>query len=717
MNVCVRAAPLVSVLIALTLVHCPSAVAADGIYEAVKEISRNAQGLQERGEWNNAKAQLAEAAEKCGVQPSGRACRLLVHYSQGFLAEQEARRTPQASTSLLAEAESQYLTVLAEAPQHAATLKNLALIYRETNRNGDAERLLQREPSPGRKGTIGTAMLLGQIYRDANKFDEALSSYEQAALDNPDDPSPPQAIVGLYAAAPVEKLAGLLPRLAEWTPAFPAVAEEGYRRILIRASATPDGEKALFPWVSLIAQQGWASPGSLAALPKGWAPLDEVVRFTSAPEQQPSSGSWWMQEPLRRSVFAQLALATGQAPEARADPARALRRYEVGLLVCPRFEEYQFRPELKAAWPTRMELTRATLSLLSRQPQLDPAGQRQQYLVGDLFGGKAGAYRTDDVVAMQRFHTTLGRWYAERGDWAGSGSTNARFQLENAIRAAEVRASRGEPYQPLQDEKGMLADGYLKLGELAKARTMFLRAAAAFLDTDQLKPANDAVASAKRIIAAPIPNEDVALANLIERIFKTREALGERAIADGFEGRAEQSWLLENSQTAFLRRQQFKALADLALQSETSAPGQLSARRASAAFSSALKTSSLVGTADLLRLEKIKTLVTIKADIADPRASLLSALPTIEPGAVGWALYVPSETASLYLKLGADVVLAGRVDAALQSSFDFADAPLRYQINAGMVKIQVPKEMASMPVEERLRQVPGVRSVVLMENL
>ena len=704
--------PTAATAMAATLT-CVAAPAADDLYESARRATQAAQELQDKARWDEAQAQLEQAAQNCGTQAAGQACRLLVRYSQGYLFERQARRTPEKAAGLLGAAEERYNAVLAQAPQHEATLKNLALIYRELGRREDAERLLQRAVETDRSGTGRAALQLGQLYRDAGQFDAALAAYERAASANPADAAAAQAIVALYATGPSERLATLLPRLASWAPTLPAVAEEGYRRLLMRVPNTPEAEQALLPWVSLIARQAWVSEASFAGLPKGWAPLDEVIRYAATPEIQPSSGGWWMQQALRRSVLAQLALATGQTPQARAEPALALRRFEVGMMVCPHYEEYQYRAELKTAWPTRMEIARAMLSLLSRQPQLDPGGQRQRHLINELFAGKAGAYRSEDVVAMQRFHTTLGRWYAERDEWRGSGSTNARFQLEHAIEAAQARTRRGEPYQPLQEEKEMLAGGYLKLAEPAKARAMYLQAAAAYLDTDQFQPARDALSSSERI-SSPLSPADAALAALLRQVLATRESLAEKPTPEGFEQQPQQSWLRGDGALTFFKRQQFKTLSDLALQTPDAGQDKATALRAGAAFQSALDLRSLIGTADLVRLERVKTLATARADLANRRTPVLVTRPAPEAGAVSWSLYVPSESRPLYIKLGADVVLAGRIDAALRGYPALADKRVRFSVDGGAVTVFVPNGGgASAIAEEQLKRVEGVRSLMM----
>ncbi|MEY2873705.1 MAG: hypothetical protein RLZZ373_1076, partial [Pseudomonadota bacterium] len=392
----------------------------------------------------------------------------------------------------------------------------------------------------------------------------------------------------------------------------------------------------------------------------------------------------------------------------------ALRRLEVGLRICPGYEEYQFRPELRAAWPTRLELSRSMLSLLGRQPQLDANGQRQRQLINELFVGKAGAYRSEDLVAMQRFHTTLGRWYAERGEWGPGGITNGRFQLEHAIDTAEQRVKRGEPYQPLQEEKDMLAGGYLKIGAPDKARSMYLQAAAAYLDTDQLESAQDALANAGRI-ATPATTADAVQATLLRQVLTTRTALADRGAAAGFEQQAAQRWLDSEGELLFQKRQKFKTLADLALlRPPDSDHEETTARRAGAAFLAALALNSMVGTADLVRLEGVKTWSTVRADVGDRRAAIVATRPATKAGGMAWSLYVPTDSRPVFVRISSDAIVAVRVDAALRSNPALAGQDLRFSVDDGAVKVYLPDAAPAMvQAAQRLQAVDGVRTLTV----
>lgn len=699
-------------------IACPPVLASD-LYDSARDAARAAQDLQDKGRWADAQATLDAAAAQCGSADAARSCRSLVRYSQGYLAQREARRRPDDAPSLLATAEDRYRAVLAEEPAHEATLRNLSLVYLGLGRNEAAEAVLRQAVAADAGHTGRAALQLGQLYRGEGRFDAALAAYQQAAAAAPADPGPPQAIVALYATSP-ERAAELRTKLTGWEATFPAVVDSGYRQILARATDADVRERTVLDWVSLVARKGWVGPSTFAGLPLDWPPLADAARFVANPEMPPSYG-WWGNGPLRRSVLAQLALATAQAPEARAAPARALRRLQVGMQFCPGYEEYLYNPQMKEAWPTRLELARATLTLLSREPDLDPKQEKQNWLVAELFHGKAGAYQSQDLAAMQRFHITLGRWYAERGVWTGGSLTNGIFQLEHAIAVAGQRAARGEPWQPLQQEKALLAGGYEKIGKPAQARAMYVEAASAFLDTDQIDEARDALRDADRLGTdgsyPASPASDPVAVRLLGQVVATRQALAADSVPHDFASLPAQGWLAQPAATEALRRQRFKVLADLALRERDDGQAEPAAAHAGAAFDALLALKSLTGTPDLVRVEQVMALATSRADLGDRGAVQVASLPATADGGIARALYVPAASQPAWVIVRGDAVIAGQVGARVRGSPELASQVRRFNVEAGHLDVFMPTANEDASKAARmLKDVPGVRSLSLING-
>jgi len=703
--------PSLAVLALANLWPLPATAQANARYDAAEQVSRQASELRQSGKWPEARGALERQLLECGPELNARPCRLLTQYTLAYLAEQEARRAPTDAAELLKLAEARYSAVLTEAPQHEATLENLALLYRRLERPADAERMLKAAVEADRTGTGRSSLLLGRHYRDNKRFDEALASFDRAAQLSPGDPAAAEAILALYADSPHDRLPSLLPRLKTWSSTMPATAVRGYALVLRSLPGSSAAEEALLPWVSLLARQAWVTVSSFAEMSREWGPMAELVAYVAAPENAPPTSGWWRRTPERSSVLAELAPALAQLPEARGNPPRALRRLEVAMGFCPPYEEYLFRNVLKAARPARLEIARATLALLSYNPTLDPGDNKQRFLINELFVGKAGAYSSEDLTAMQRFHTTLGQWYAAREEWAGSGSTNARFQLERALGTAAARARAGEPYQPLADEKETLAGGYAKLGQAPRARSMHLEAAAAYLDSDQLDEAARALDAATRISdPAPLP-ADSALSTQLRQTLGTRKQIASARVPADFEQRPEQAWLRAAEPSTFARRQRFKVFADLFQQASAAALEREASARASKAFDAALGVTSMIGTADLVRFESVKRRVTAQADITSWRSAVLATKQVSSEGAASWPLYLPSDAQPLYLKVSADAVLAGRVHAQLQSSPRLAGKDLRYTVAQGEVTLFVPEgDSATADAVAALPGIVGMRS-------
>lgn len=707
-------------LLAGTLLATAPALAADR-YDAARAATQAAQTLQAAGQWPEARARLEREGGVCGDDnDDGRACRLLVRFSLGYLAEREAASRAPADAELLAQAVAHYRAVLAEAPDHEATLKNLALVYRRLQRPDEAEQALRRAVDQDRSGSGRAALLLGQLYRDTGRPDNALAAYQAAAGADPSARAALRAIVDVYRELPPERAEELLARATAWEPTEPAVAAAGYRGVIERAlpSRPALAERAVVRWVPLLARNGWLSASALAGPWGDWAPLRELQGFVTSPDPRPEVARWWLQDARRRSALAEVALALATTPEAQADLDRAARRLEQALLFCPRYEEYSYG-DLRNERTVRLDLSRELIALYARQPMLDPGEGRQRALINELFSGKGGAYQASDLAAIQRFHGTLGQIYAQRDTWSGGEATNARFQFDNMLRIAERREREGGYYQPLQDVKAQLARGYEILKQPASARAMHLRAAQAYLDTDQLDAAQASLQHVARLTQPPANAAEQRSIALVERVAGTRQAVAAGAMIEPGHGGAH-GWLFEAAGAVagdaaglapFVARQQFKGVADLALRHREAGATAAAEAWAARAFVAALRVAAMVGTPDLIRLEKVKELATAHAVYPRRRTDVDAVAPAKDFAGKSWVLYVPAEPAALYVKVGTDATLAGRLAAAWKSDPALAHQALTFNIDSGRVAMSYKPGVAPAAAAfDRLRSVEGVRA-------
>lgn len=721
MNHMTRQIALSALLLSCYLVRTPPAMAADR-YDEARSATQAAQTLQGAGRWVDAEALLKRESQGCGTSAENRPCRLLISFSLGYLTERQAAKSYPSDPALLAQAAEHYRVVLDEAPDHGPTLKNLALIYRTLGKPEEAEQALKKAVESDRSGTGKAALLLGNLYRETGRPAQALGAYEVAASSDPAAEAPRRAIVGTFGDLPPNQIGELLPRLTDWESTHPGAAEAGFRQVIDSALtvAPPLAERAVLGWVTTLARNGWISAQRIAGFHPDWLPIRDLQRYMGEPESPPASGSWWLQNAQRRSVLAGVALALGAAPDAIIDPRRAAVRWEQGMRLCPRYEEYMFG-ELRNDRPVRLELARELLALYAKHPILDHDGLRQRGLIGELFAGKGGAYQASDLEAIQRFHTTLGLIYAERGVWEGGGATNARFQLENALRIADQREREGNYYQPLQDLKAQLAKGYESLQRPDLARPMYVRVAQAYLDTDQLDLAGQALDQVSGITTPPLTDDNRRRVAIATQIVGTRRAI---AASNGrdldpassgyvFRRGGKHGWLFnpEVVDPAFVLRQQFKAIADLALQSHEEGYPLAAENFAAQAFSLAIRLPAIVGTMDLIRIEKVKELATAHAVVARRRTDVDATAPAKNFGGKSWTLYVSSEPRPLFVKIGPDAVLAGKLTSAWRSDPVLAGKDISFAIDDGRVELSYKRGDVMLPAAfDKLRATEGVRA-------
>ena len=305
----------------------------------------------------------------------------------------------------------------------------------------------------------------------------------------------------------------------------------------------------------------------------------------------------------------------------------------------------------------------------------------------------------------------------QAGTCWGGGFTNGRFQLERAIETAARRATLGEPYQPLQEEKLLLAGGYEELKAFAKAREMYLLAAEAFLDTDQLQPAHDTLSAAGRITTPASATSDKARAELVQRVIATRRQVAAKGPGPDPKDK-DQAWLRDDATQPFVLRQRFKVWADMADKAQAAGVEDAAATYAGIAFESALRTKSMVGTADLVRFEHAKSLSLARADIAQGRNAIIASRAIQENGGASWPVYVPSEGRTTYVSLSADATLAGRFDAAIRREPVLFGKAVRYTVDNGRIALTVPGADASVKaVVDRLQTMHGLNSRTMARSV
>jgi hypothetical protein len=334
----------------------------------------------------------------------------------------------------------------------------------------------------------------------------------------------------------------------------------------------------------MLASEDRVPEGALVGLPESWGPVAELHRFFATGEW--SGGEWWRSVDKELRVDLARALGNEWLVQGRSEDTEACWS---GLLRDPP------RP-LEGPW---LDLYGDLAALYTNRPELDPEGRKFEELENALFHGKGEAYRSDDLEAIQRFHTVLGLIYADRGKWDASWAPKgAVFQLSHAISTAEQRQERGEaPFQPQARLNALLAEGYRATGD-NRAQEQYLEAARAYLDTDDIDRAGEMLAAAREFAEGDRPE-----ARELERVVRARRQLpGDPSSVcptaeDLFAA-------LEHSKPEFVSRQRFKTLSDCSTRTRSSGERlAYSARALTAAVDGRI---TLVGAADLSRMASLR---------------------------------------------------------------------------------------------------------------
>ena len=155
--------------------------------------------------------------------------------------------------------------------------------------------------------------------------------------------------------------------------------------------------------------------------------------------------------------------------------AMAVNRYESGLQMIEDLDIQSY--ELTG---TYFNFVSSLADIFLIYPQLDPENRKINQLTNRLFSGKGFAYRENNREIIKQFHITLGMIYALRNQWSVGRATNARFQLEHAIRNMEKDES-----MPLVNE--LLGNGYLHfLNDKRRAMSQYMIAAQEYLNLDAI---------------------------------------------------------------------------------------------------------------------------------------------------------------------------------------------------------------------------------------
>jgi hypothetical protein len=539
---------------------------------------RDAFALHSKGQFGTARASLDEALNDCGAGADGRDCRAVVVAGLGSLLQRQAAADQPNAESLIQEAVGYYDRVLAENPSQRDALYGKALAYRGLGPQESQESFFADAAGRDSSRLAVYYSFQGDYYSASRRWPEAAAAYRHALEVDPANDGARSGLVEALGAGGRRGAGELLAQGRAWSVRYPASAARAYGAALVGAFAggAPVDSIADQAYVGLVAAQSRSgrSPWRLpAGVPADWSPPQELRAFMANPV--PAAVPWWSRTADRRRVLAQAALSQGRQALSEGDVAKAERIWTGAATAA--------EPTSSAS----LDLQRELAVLYFQQPALDPGGRKFAALEHQIFAGKMGALNAGDLEAAQRYHTTLGLIYAERGVWQSTNfARNARQQLTWALAKAEERESRERFYQPLPELRLLLARG----GGPGGPRS-YVAAANAYLDADELAAADSAFRS------AGVRSELLAL--------RTRLAEGGASAASAC-GPAALGQLRALTDRGFATRQRFKILADCA------GLRAVAERRANAMNAFRLVDTSritLVGMADVARLERVVTTI------------------------------------------------------------------------------------------------------------
>ncbi|HSL49004.1 MAG TPA: tetratricopeptide repeat protein [Candidatus Deferrimicrobiaceae bacterium] len=665
-------------------------------------------------------ADLGRAVTTCAGGPAGAPCRAVLRFTLGTLAEHQADAEPAQAARWLGEAIAQYETILAEAPDHTPTLQALSAVH---TRLGDAARAeavlvdaLQQHPAQD-----ALAVVLGEFYWKAKRWEEALRAFAQAAASNSTAELPRRRMVQCHIQILPQRLADFRRLLREIEPTSPSAAESGYRAIIARSHPTDPAtaEAALLRLVSVLAGARRLTVERLDGLPPGWTPVVELRRYLERPDREPVT-SWWRNPLERRHILTEAALALGHQTALEGDTSGAATRWEVGRKIAPEYDHYV--GPLRGFPVVRLDLQTALALHYFRFPSLDPGERKFKDVIQDLFRSKAGAYRADDLLGIERHHIVLGTIFAQKKVWGRRGQIDgALFQLDNALKAAAKRDTRDGTFQPLPEIRAMLAEALLANREPDQARAAYVDAAQAYLDTDELREAAGTLQEVRRLTGAA----QTRIAQL-QMVLETRRAAIEATAAKVDPANAEYAfktdgphgWMFGRAVADlakdFVDRQRFKALADLADRTRELGHPEVADGLGLRAFKVAVDdVRFLVGANDLVRVERARKQATQQKVVGFKALTLERTRPATAPPSKTWVFTDARSGQPAYVSIGQEDLLAAQVVDELSRQRP-AD---RLDFRVSGTQVVLPQSATDEAVKRRILGLPGVDGVVVKQSL
>ena len=467
--------------------------------------------------WRGAEMTLHQAEQRCNEQRNGSACLAKVDFSRAWAYTKRAEGDPVNRDVYLQRARNGYLALLEKHPQHLATIDNLLLVMEQLSDRQQLEQLLKqlRELKDDSR-LIKATLLVADLYSDEGNIERAFGYYWRAFAREPSQHAS-NGLQTTFRKAPDGNKSKHLLTLAEKTDNI-SRSRQIYALLLNSRGAMDQEhwEKAAIGWLALLGKERLLSAAvieeeiDLQLNPEfqelvhrlqdpflGLSPSELKIDYMTLVEFRREG--WWQQSLPRTWAFTIAAWSQGHNRLVKNDIAGANSTWKAALQFAPPSASYD--RELQGRWAVSLELL-TDLARIQRlySSEIDPDGQTFGQIEQTLFSSKAQSYRVNDLQAIQRHHTVMGKMYADLGVFSEreNGVRSAEFQLSHAIKTAERRSVQSKEINAEPQLANLLADGYScrlpgqNTGcrkEEKKAQQLYIRATEDYLKLDAVQPA------------------------------------------------------------------------------------------------------------------------------------------------------------------------------------------------------------------------------------
>ncbi len=472
--------------------------------------------------WRAAERILQRAEQGCRQKYDAKSCLAKITFSRAWTYTRRSEKDQANRERYLLRAQGGYLTILKTHPEHLPTIDNLLLVLEQLGDRQELEHLLKSlQDLDDNKRYIKAALMLAGLYAEAGNSQRAFAYYarvyelepSQRALDG---------LISIYKESLDGKKVAHIETLAERSQNF-SMRRQLYEAILQTRNTVKrqQWENAAINWVGLLGKERLLTANQIEqdidietnpefrelagrlketflGLSPRQAKIDDLTLFKYR------HAGWWNDNLIRTWAFATAAWSAGHNRLLNNDVEAANAVWTAALQFAPPAYTYN-DDELKGRWAVSLELL-TDLARIQRlyKSLIDPAGETFRRIEQTLFFSKARAYEVNDLQAIQRHHTLMGKMYVDLGVFSErkSGVRSAEFQLRHAIKTAERRSVQTGKADPQPQLAKLMGDGYScrlpsqKSGcksDTDKAQNLYLQATQGYLKLDAVLPATKAL--------------------------------------------------------------------------------------------------------------------------------------------------------------------------------------------------------------------------------